>query len=93
MSGPCLGLRNGSGRTALYRFGSPDPRGHPRYPEIRASNDRSRLKGGHIGESPCLSKEKLAGRVRQSGKRPQKAGKQSWAAAPIYDPAPPGPVT
>src|SRR5262249_42680683 len=34
------------GWTALCRFGSPDPRGHPRYPEIRASNDRSRLKGG-----------------------------------------------
>ena len=63
------------GRTALCRFGSPDPRGHPRYPENRASNDRSRLKGGHIGESPCLSKEKLAGMGPSGREGAEKAGK------------------
>jgi hypothetical protein len=52
------------GADTRHRFGSPDPRGHPRYPEIRASSDRSRLKGGDIGESPGISKEKLGAKEK-----------------------------
>ena len=60
----------------MHRFGSPDPRDITLPPE-EVPNDRSRLKGGHIGESPSASKEKFARRVCQGmgrGKSQEKPG-------------------
>lgn len=56
MCGPFLGLRNGAGRTAHCRFGSPGPRDLT-LPLKEVPHDRSRLKAGDIGERPRLGKE------------------------------------
>ena len=56
------------------------------------SGDRSRLKGGHIGERPCASKEKLgpeghkAARPPGNGQKGGEVGKSRARSAPMTDP-------